>query len=155
MSARFETSDLVFAVVTVAGATAACAVHGDVPTVEVLTDHYNRVAAAIRKARGRVIKVIGDGVIAAFPVAMAAGAVKTLRDVQHDGTERWQRFDSRCRVQIKIGAGSLVTASLGPAGQEREDIYGDALNRLFKMAAGDFVLSPEMSALAGASSEET
>ena len=117
--------------------------------MEALIDHYNRVAAAIREASGRVIKVIGDGVIVAFPVAMAGDAVKILRDVQHDGTERWQRFDSRCRVQIKIGVGSLVTASMGPAGQERDDVYGDALNRLFKMAAGEFVLSPEMSALAG------
>lgn len=46
-----------------------------------------------------------------------------------------------------------MTTSLGPAGQEREDIYGDALNRLFKMATEDFVLSPEMSALTGACEE--
>jgi hypothetical protein len=36
---------------------------------------------------------------------------------------------------------------IGPRGQEREDLYGDALNQLFKLPPGDFVMSPALARL--------
>jgi len=97
-----------------------------------------------------VIKVVGDGVIVAFPVSQALGAVQCLRSLQEHGTTLWQRFDPRCRVQVKVGIGSLISGLFGPPGEEREDLYGDALNQLFKAPAGDFVMSAALSGVVDA-----
>ncbi|HKG94004.1 MAG TPA: hypothetical protein VKA84_18995, partial [Gemmatimonadaceae bacterium] len=142
---------LVLALTQVAGASAACAERGDAATVETLADYYAVLAGAAADAGGRVIKVIGDGALLVFPRARARDAVDALRDAQGRGTARWQALDPRCRVLVKVGAGPVVHAPMGPPGEERDDVYGDALNRLFKAAvgerAGDFVLTPEAEAL--------
>lgn len=135
---------LVFSVVSVAGATAACAAKGDAPTVEQLRRFYTLAASVVRQADGRVVKVIGDGVIISFPARRAKEAVRALHVLQDDGNEQWKRFDDRCRVQVRAGYGEVFAGALGPAGDERPDIYGDALNRLFKQPAGDFVITTEL-----------
>jgi class 3 adenylate cyclase len=84
---RYDSTELVFAILSVTGVTAACATHGDVPTVETLTRYYSLVADTIRAADGRVVKVIGDGVIASYPVSQPRAAVDNLRFVQERGTQ--------------------------------------------------------------------
>jgi hypothetical protein len=59
----------------------------------------------------------------------------------------WRGFDERCRVQIKVGAGTLRCGPLGPPGAERFDIVGDALNSLFKAPWSDFSMTPDVTAL--------
>jgi class 3 adenylate cyclase len=146
---RYESTELVFAILSVAGATAACARHGDVLTVETLTRYYSLVADTIRPAEGRVIKVIGDGIIATYPFSHPRAAVDNLRLIQERGTHLWQLFDQRCRVQAKVGIGSLVCGLIGPPGEEREDLYGDALNQLFKLPPGDLVVSRALARVVG------
>jgi len=107
MSTRYEKIDLVFAILSVAGATAACARHGDEATVEALASYYSLVADKVNRERGRVIKVIGDSVLVTFPVSCAPAAVEGLRALQEHGTQLWQLFDQRCRVQVKVGVGSV------------------------------------------------
>ena len=121
MSSGYENTDLVFAILSVAGATAACATHGDVPTVDMLTRYYSLVGDAIRHSEGRVIKVIGDGIVITFPVSHAADAIVDLRSAQGRATNLWQSFDQRCRVQVKVGIGPLISGLFGPPGQERHD----------------------------------
>jgi class 3 adenylate cyclase len=149
MSTRYETTELVFAIVSVAGATAACATHGDAATVETLASYYSLVADGVRRSGGDVIKVIGDGVVVAFSVSHGREAVRDLRSLQEEGTNLWRRFDERCYLQVKIGIGSVISGLFGPPGQERDDLYGDALNQLFKLPAGDFVISPALTRLIG------
>src|SRR5829696_5222499 len=92
-SARVE--HLVLALTSVAGATAACAAHGDAPTATVLADYYALVDEAALAAGGRVIKVIGDGVLVIFPHDRAREAVVALRAVQARATARWHALDDR------------------------------------------------------------
>jgi class 3 adenylate cyclase len=138
------TGEHVFSTVSVAGATAACAARGDAPTVETLARYYALVAGAVRHSEGRVVKVMGDGIVIVFPVSHARDAIEDLRALQERSTNLWQLFHERCRVQVKVGIGSLISGLFGPPGQEREDVYGDALNQLFKLPAGDFVVSPAL-----------
>ena len=139
MSSKYEKSELVFAILSVAGATAACATRGDVPTVETLARYYSSVAEVIAGAEGRVIKLIGDGIVVVFPASRVRVAIEAVRLAQERATTLWERFDERCRVQVKIGIGALVLGLFGPRHQEREDVYGDALNQLFKLPTGDDV----------------
>ena len=149
MGPAYENVDAVFAILSVAGATEACSTHGDEATVEMLATYYALVEDSVRRVSGRIIKVIGDGVIVAFPVSQARVAIKNLRSLQEDGTSQWQLFDQRCRLQVKVGAGSLIGGLLGPPSQKREDLYGHALNQLFKLPSGDFVVSAAMERLVG------
>jgi class 3 adenylate cyclase len=149
MTGRYENTDLVFAIVSVAGATAASAARGDAPTVETLSRYYALVAAAVRHSEGRVVKVMGDGIVIVFPVSHPSDAIEDLRSVQEHATNLWQLFDERCNVQVKVGIGSLISGLFGPPGQEREDVYGDALNQLFKLPAADFVVSPALRTVIG------
>jgi class 3 adenylate cyclase len=138
---------LVLVLTRVPGSTAACATHGDVRTVALLLDYYALVANAAAKAGGRVLKVMGDGTLITFPINRVREAVETLRMLQAKGTILWHGLDERCRVEVKVDAGDVVWGLFGPPGDERPDVYGDALNRLFKAPWGDFVLRPGVEAL--------
>jgi hypothetical protein len=56
----------------------------------------------------------------------------------------WNKFDANCSVQVKVGAGPLVSGEMGGPGDEHFDVYGTALNDLFKAPPGDFVITPEL-----------
>jgi class 3 adenylate cyclase len=138
---------LVLALLSVDGASAACATHGDGTIVTALTAYYALVADAVRTAGGRVVKVLGDGVLLAFPAERAREAVEVLRTAQARGTTRWRQLDPRCVVVVKAGAGEVLSLRLGPPGDERPDLYGHALNQLYKVPPGDFVITPDLHAL--------
>lgn len=146
-SLQLTSEHLVLAVTCVPGSTAACATHGDKRTVALLADYYALVAHAAASAGGRVIKVMGDAALVTFPGGCVREAVEAMRLLQASGTNLWRGFDDRCRVEVKVGAGAVVCGQFGPPGDERLDVYGDALNQLFKGAWGEFVLMPEVEAL--------
>jgi len=139
--------ELVLALLSVDGATAACASHGDMAAVAVLGSCYAVVADAIAGADGEVVKVMGDGLLVSFPIARASEAVAALRVGQARATRQWRSFDPRCSVMVRATAGQVLQVSLGPPGSARPELYGDVLNQLFKRAAGDFILSPQLAAL--------
>ena len=146
---RLEVEELVFAITSVSAATAAGRGHDDLEMAAVLAEYYALVAEAVRPSEGRVVKVIGDGVLVVFPLHRASDAVQALRGVQSSANALWEAVDPRCRVQIRVGSGAVATGAMGPPGAERFDIYGTALNDLFKMPAGDFVITPELAARLG------
>ena len=140
---------LVIAVTHVPGSTKACARRGDVGMFDTLQAYYALAAEAAAAAGGRVVKPIGDGVLLSFPVHRASQAVEALRELQERATALWRAFDSKCSVQVKVGAGTVRSGRLGPPGDERYDIVGDALNQLFKAPWADFVVLQELKTLLG------
>lgn len=146
MRAGFQSKELVFAIASVNGASAACTEHGNLAAAEQLNAWYKLVAEHIQDVDGQVVKVIGDGLILTFPATRASEAITALRTLQQRGTASWEKFDKRCRVQLKAGIGALVAGPFGPPGQERDDVYGEALNKLFKMPLADFAMTPELAA---------
>lgn len=146
---RLEVEQLVFAITSVSAATAAGRAHDDLDMAAVLAEYYALIAEGVRASEGRVVKVIGDGVLVVFPLRKAKEAVQALRNLQPQANALWADVDPRCSVQIKVGSGRLATGAMGPPGAERFDIYGTALNDLFKMPAGDFVVTPGLTARLG------
>jgi len=136
--------ELIFAIISVRDATAAARKHGDLQTAAVLSDYYTLVAAAVAPMDGRVVKVMGDGVLVVFPSERFAEAVDGLAVLQTSATALWSKLDARCRVQVRVGAGPLVAGSMGPPGDQRYDVYGTALNDLFKEPAHDFVVTSDL-----------
>lgn len=140
-----QSEDLVLALVSVNGATAATSVHGDHAAMQTLNAYYAAAQRAAQAARGRVVKVIGDGMILCFPSAAPHAALAALRRVQQDSAAVWSGFDAGCRVVIKAGAGPVATGPMGPPDDQRPDVFGHTLNTLFRMEPGDgFAISGEL-----------
>ena len=146
-AAPLSLEEFVFALTSVSAAAVAGRAHGDLETASVLSEYYALVADAIGPSDGRVVKVIGDGVLIVFPVHQAKAAVAALRSLQSSANTLWSGFDARCRVQVKVGSGRVASGAMGPPGAERFDIYGAALNDLFKAPSGDFVIMPDLAVL--------
>ena len=92
---------------------------------------------------------MGDGILLAFPTSRARDAVDVLRRAQHDANTLWRGFDEGCRVEVKVTAGEVLVGKLGAPGEERFDVYGDALNMLFKPPWDDFLITPPAEELLG------
>jgi len=139
--------DLVFAIVSVDGSTRVGRTRSDLEMASILSDYYALAAESLSSSEGRIIKVIGDGILVVFPVARAREAVAALRRFQALASVLWSEIDPSCQAQVKVGVGSLATGPFGPPGDERFDVYGSALNQLFKAPAAEFLVTPELAAM--------
>ena len=87
------------------------------------------VQPAIVRHHGRIVKLMGDGLLAEFPSVVEA--VRCARSIQGDmgGFEPERIGDSRLRLRIGVNLGDVIV--------EGRDIYGDGVNlaaRLEEMA---------------------
>ncbi|SRR6266576_1349911 len=141
---QHQTEEFVFAIASVDGSTRVGRSHQDLEMAAVLSEYYSLAAEGLRASQGRIVKVIGDGILVVFPVSQAREAVDALRRFQSSGNALWSEVDPGCRVQVKVGVGELATGPFGPPGDERFDVYGNALNQLFKAPAAEFFVTPEL-----------
>ena len=138
---------LILAAIHVPSYTRVCAARGDAQTFDVLQGYYVIVSNITGGAGGRVVKFMGDGALLTFPVDSAPEAVAALRRLQKEASAVWRRFDEDSHVQVKIGVGSVICGDLGPPGDQRFDVVGDAVNQLFKTPWSDFAVDPEVAKL--------
>jgi TolB-like protein len=78
------------------------------------------VQPKIAECKGRIVKLMGDGLLAEFPSAVEA--VQCAVDIQQEVAEREPDIsdDRRVRLRIGINIGDIIV--------EGEDIYGDGVN---------------------------
>ncbi len=109
--------------------------HGDVKG-RLLIDRHNRLLfPAIRKYHGRIVKTIGDAIMAVFKqpedaVNAAIGMQQILADERNRDRRRF-----RLNVRIGIHTGQCIV--------EKKDVFGDVVNvaaRVKSKAKGDEVL---------------
>jgi len=93
--------------------------HGDIKG-RLMIDQHNRVVfPVIRNFKGRIIKTIGDAVMASF--RDPENAMKAAIAIQQ-GLEQKRKEDRSFRMHVRIGIHT------GQAIVERSDVYGDAVN---------------------------
>ncbi len=139
-----QRAELILALTRVRSSTKACADHGDANMFALLAQFYEMVAREASKAGGRLIKGMGDGTLLTFPANDPHAVVKVLHGLQMKANALWQQFDRRCDVQVKVGIGAVVSGMLGAPGEERQDIIGNALNKLIKAPWNTFEVMPEL-----------
>jgi class 3 adenylate cyclase len=144
---QHQAEELVFAIASVDGSTRVGRTRPDLEMAAVLSEYYALAADSLRSSQGRIVKVIGDGILVVFPVSQAREAVTALRRLQTSATALWSEVDPGCRAQVRVGVGTLATGPFGPPGDERFDVYGNALNQLFKASAAEFFITPELAAI--------
>jgi class 3 adenylate cyclase len=108
--------------------------HGDIKG-RLMIDQHNRVVfPVIRRFKGRIIKTIGDAVMASF--RDPEYAMKAAIAIQQ-GLEQKRNEDRTFRMHVRIGIHT------GQAIVERKDVYGDAVNvasRIESRGKGDDIL---------------
>lgn len=109
--------------------------HGDVKG-RLLIDRHNRLLfPVIHKYRGRIVKTIGDAIMAAFkkPENAINAAVGMQQILEEERARDRRRFRLHVRIGIHTGQGIV----------ERKDVFGDVVNvaaRVESKAKGDEIL---------------
>lgn len=108
--------------------------HGDIKGRLMIDQHNRIVFPVVRKFRGRIIKTIGDAVMAKF--RDPEDALKAAIAIQQ-GLEIKRKEDRSFRMHVRVGIHT------GQAIIERQDVYGDAVNvaaRVESRGKGDDIL---------------
>jgi len=115
----------------VVGSTRYWDVHGDVKGRLMIDLHNRLIYPVIRRHRGKVIKHIGDAIMASF--RSPANGLKAAIGIQQILEERREQ-DKNFRLKVRIGVHT------GEALVEDKDVFGDTVNlaaRLERCARGD------------------
>lgn len=105
---------------------------GRTEAVEVATwldRHYQSVDDAIAGHGGRVVKFMGDGVLAVFPEEACASAVACARALLELGDSA-----EGMRMGVSVHLAQVAEAELGP--ERRYDVVGMGVNATFLLGRG-------------------
>ncbi len=102
------------------GSTAVFEALGNVLATETITHITASIAQQFELANGRVVKTLGDGVLALFPDG--ASAVKAVVELQRSHFKRMLRLPKDTAMPVRIGLASGDVELVG------SDCYGDAVN---------------------------
>ena len=89
--------------------------------------HRDLIAPCVRAHRGRIVKLMGDGLLSEF--ASVVEAVKCAVEIQRGLAERNAKTDERRPILLRIGI------NLGDVIVEGRDIYGDGVNVAARLEA--------------------
>jgi adenylate cyclase len=93
----------------------------EIATLSALTAHRRElINPKIAEHRGRIVKLVGDGVLAEFPSVV--NAVACAVDIQRGMSRRNAEVSQDRRIDFRIGV------NLGDVIVENEDIFGDGVN---------------------------
>ncbi len=127
--------DLTFLFTDLKGSTELYDRIGDLKAFHLVDQHFEHLAAVIRRRRGAVVKTIGDAVMATF--AAPQEAVSAAADMLHT-IEGFNRERGARDVILKIGVHS--GPSIAVTQNERLDYFGQTVNiaaRVQALAEGD------------------
>ena len=116
----------------VVGSTKYFKVYGDMDGREMLRQHQNLASSVIDEYKGKLIKAIGDSVMASF--AGPSEALRAAIKMQHTFRAYNDDAAGEHRIHIRIGV------HFGKVIVEEKDIYGDVVNvasKLTNLANGD------------------
>jgi adenylate cyclase len=132
----FQETELVLFTADLAGSTRACAQMTPLEVAGFLGDWYRSIDAVIGKHGGRVVKYMGDGCLATFPPDGGAGAVAAAMELREH-----RAAGQELGVGVRIHVGTVAEGEVGA--DRRYDIFGSAVNDLFRMGSAGSVLISE------------
>ncbi len=116
----------------------------------VMAGYYELAGAMIRAAGGRVVKFIGDGLLAVFPADGVDRGVEGLLGLK-DAADRYMADRHwACRLAVKAHFGTVAQGEFGAGADRRSDVLGREVNALFRLEPnGEFTLSAAAEARLG------
>jgi adenylate cyclase len=142
-----------------------CSVQGTTATIDILNIYFDIVSRAVHEASGEVLKLMGDAILAVFPVQEAGeveerrAAEACLRAARTAHAELERERDKGAVGGLRAGfgltLGEVVYGNIGAPGRLDFTIIGDAVNlaarieELSKDLKQDVLLGPRLAARAG------
>jgi adenylate cyclase len=133
------TVPLLVAFVDLTGFARQAASIGDEETAAVLDGWYERCAARVTTAGGRVVKFIGDAALIVFDEDRADAGVQALLALKADADEHFARAGWPCRANVKAHVGPCVAGTFGG----RYDVIGKSVNTAAMLDSNGVALSVE------------
>ncbi len=99
-----------------------------------LDRYYAACSDAVARARGRVVKFMGDGCFAIFDEETAATAVQSVLELGADRGALDNPWGMRFGANVHIGV--VAEGEIGRGADRRFDVVGGQVNVLFRMGAG-------------------
>ena len=115
----------------------------DEEIADVIDGYYQRVAARVAEAGGRVVKYMGDGVLVVFDAGDTDRGVEALLDVKQLVDRYLEGRGWPCHVTVKAHVGTAIAGPYGPPGDRRFDVIGKAVNTAAMLDASGVALSVE------------
>jgi class 3 adenylate cyclase len=130
---RITSTKLVIAVHDLAGYTRAAAMADEIAIATFLDAYYGRCAAHVRGAGGRVVKFIGDAVLAVFPPGRAVEAIEAMARLRADVCEiaRQHQLHFIAPGNTNLHLATVAAGEMGPPGDRRFDVLGAGVNHTF------------------------
>jgi class 3 adenylate cyclase len=115
----------------------------DQELAETMDAFYERVAARIDAAGGKVVKFIGDAALIVFPEDAASRGVEALLSLKEDidawfATRKWES-----RLIVKVHFGRAVAGPFGSATHKQFDVLGKDVNAAAMLDSTGLALSVE------------
>jgi class 3 adenylate cyclase len=95
---------------------------------EVIDAYYERVAARVAAAGGRVVKFMGDGALAVFPADGVDAAVDALLALKQEIDAWMVSLGWECTLAARAHLGRVIAGPYGGAGDKRYDVIGREVN---------------------------
>jgi adenylate cyclase len=115
----------------------------DEELARVMDAHYERVAARIEPAGGRVVKFIGDAALMVFPVDEADRAAIALLDLKEEVDAAFAELGWECRLVVKVHRGPVIAGPYGARSGKRFDVLGKTVNAAALLDSTGVALSVE------------
>ena len=104
---------------------------------------YELAAQHVEPAGGRIVKVMGDAGLVAFPRESAEDVIAALCELARDARKRARDFGLDTYLAVNVHVGPLVSGDFGPPGAERYDVVGKTVNVAARLGRRGVTLSPQ------------
>ncbi|MEQ1912009.1 MAG: adenylate/guanylate cyclase domain-containing protein [Vicinamibacterales bacterium] len=108
----------------------------DAEMASFLDQYYVVAEDLVDRAGGRIVKFIGDALLAVFPEAEAPAAVSAAAKLRREVEELGQRMGMRVRLGVSVHMGPAVETELGKGPSRRRDVIGRTVNQTFLLGRG-------------------
>jgi class 3 adenylate cyclase len=132
---EFSSARLVIVVTDLTGYTRHSRTHPDEVMAQFLDRFYCLAEDAVSGGGGRVVKFMGDAMLAVFPPEVAAQAVAAVITLQVQSEKLASSYGFDMTLGANLHLGSAVIAELGKGASRRTDVIGRAVNQTFLLGA--------------------
>jgi class 3 adenylate cyclase len=108
----------------------------DSEVVSFLDRYYSIADETISAGGGRVVKFIGDAVLAVFPESAATRAVSAAVTLRQDVERAGAGMRMPVRVGVSVHMGPVIETELGSGSSRRGDVIGRTVNQTFLLGRG-------------------
>ncbi len=143
------TVPMLIAFVDLSGFARQAALVSDDRIADVLDGWYDRCAAHVAGAGGRVVKFIGDAALIVFDEDRADAGVAAVLALKADGDAYLAAAGWACHANVKAHVGPCIAGSYGAAGDKRFDVIGKHVNTAARLPTAGVALSPDAIAAIG------